>query len=190
MNNEDVRVLAVMGTVFSVIGVISFIFYLVGAISRFKYLRVRSYSGSVLAFVPIANIWAIVEATYGPVDKINLYGWYAPAIVLKLWTIVSYVLALVINVIPGIGNALSLLLTILNVAIQVMIYRDMMERLDSPQPKEGFGPIVAVIIHIIADIMVLRAARDFRPGDQDWKSDYRPLYSQTITGGPLSSLNR
>ncbi len=135
---------AVMGIAFVVMGIIMLILYLVGAISSFKYLQVRRYENSWMAFIPIVNIWALVEATYGKDEKIVIYGWQAPALVLKLWPIVTYILAMVINVVPVVGSGLSILLTILDVAILLMIYKDMMERLENPQ--DGFGAVIAVVI--------------------------------------------
>ena len=179
--------LTAMIGVFAVAAVIAFIFYVVGAIASFKYLKVRSYENSWMAFIPIVNIWALVEATYGTDETVNIYGWDAPSIVLKLWSIVMSVLAMVISMVPAFGSALSTLLTILNVAVLLMIYKDMMERLESPQ--DGFGAVIAVIIHIIADIKVIGAAGRFQPGQQDWRNDNRVLTSQTVTGGPLSFLN-
>ena len=100
---------------------------------------------------------------------------------------VTYVLALVINVIPVIGNILSLALSILNIAVLVMIFRDMMENLEKPQ--EAVISVIAVIVHIVSDIMILSATGDFEPGQQDWQRDERALGSQTSVGGPLSFLN-
>ena len=187
MSKEGLAFLAAMGIVLAIVAVIAIIFYVVGAIASFKYLKVRSYENSWMAFIPIVNIWALVEATYGTDETINIYGWDAPAIVLKLWSIVTYALALIINMLPIVGSALSMLLTILNVAVLLMIYKDMMERLESSD--DGFGAIVAVIIHIIADIKIIGAAGRFQPGQQNWREDNRVLHSQTVVGGPLSFLN-
>jgi nitrate reductase gamma subunit len=180
-------VLAAMAGVFVVLSVIALALFLIGCIARYKYLKIRSYENAWLAFIPIANIWAIVEATYGSREKINIYGWDAPAIVLKLWPIVSYALALVINIIPMIGSILSMLLYVLNIAVMVMIFRDVMEQMDKPQ--EMVTGVIAVIFRIVAHIMMISASSRFQPGQQDWKTDNRELNSQTVTDGPLSFLN-
>ena len=172
---------------FIIAGIVSLALYFVAAFARYRYLRIRSYENAWMAFIPIANIWALVEATYGKRERINIYGWDAPAIVLKLWPMVTYVLALVINVIPVIGNILSLALSVLNIAVLVMIFRDMMENLEKPQ--EAVIAVIAVIVHIVSDIMILSATGDFEPGQQDWQRDERALGSQTSVGGPLSFLN-
>ena len=179
--------LMALSGVFVVAGIVSLALYLVAAFARYRYLRIRSYENAWMAFIPIANIWALVEATYGKRERINIYGWDAPAIVLKLWPMVTYVLALVINVIPVIGNILSLALSILNIAVLVMIFRDMMENLEKPQ--EAVIAVIAVIVHIVSDIMILSATGDFEPGQQEWQRDERALGSQTAVGGPLSFLN-
>ena len=184
--NMDAFIAGFMG-VFAFTSLICVALYLIAAFARYRYLGIRSYDKTWMAFIPIANIWAVVEATYGKQEKINIYGWDAPAVVLKLWPIVTYVLAIVINVIPILGNALSILLTVLNVAVYVMIFRDMMENLENPQ--ETVLSVIAVIFRIVSDIMILSTTGKFDPGDQDWQTDNRVLGSQTIMNGPLSFLN-
>ena len=179
--------IAAMAGVFMISAVIILILYLISSFARYKYLKIRSYENAWMAFIPIVNIWAIVEATYGNKERINIYGWEAPAIVLKLWPVVAYALALVINVIPLVGNILSLLLTVLEVAILAMIFKDMMEHLDRPQ--EMVTAVIAVVIHLVSDIMILSATSSFQPGQQDWQTDNRVLNSQTSIDGPLSFLN-
>ena len=180
-------VLAAMTGVFIVVSIIALALYLISAFARYKYLKIRSYENAWMAFIPIANIWAIVEATYGRKEKIIIYGWEAPAIVLKLWPIVTYALALIINIIPIIGNILSMLLFVLNVAVMAMIFKDMMEQLNRPQ--EMVMAVIAVVFHIVSDIMILSATGSFQPGQQDWQTDNRELNSQTVMDGPLSFLN-
>ncbi len=179
---------AAMTGVFMVAGVIGIALYLVAAYARYRYLRIRNYDNAWMAFVPIANIWAVVEATYGKQDRITIYGWDAPALVLKLWPIVTYVLALVINVIPLIGSVLSIILSVLNIAVLAMIFKDMMEQLENPQ--DTVMAVIAVIFHIISDIMIISAAGKFAPGSQDWQTDSRVPGSQTVIGGPLSFMNK
>ena len=188
MDFDDMSVLiAAMAGVFIVVMLIVLALYLIGAIARYRYLKIRSYENAWMAFIPIANIWAIVEATYGRREKVNIYGWDAPIIVLKLWPIVSYALAIIINVIPVLGRVLSLVLYVLNIAVMAMIFRDMMEVLDRPQ--EMVTAVIAVIFHIVSDIMILGATGKFRAGEQDWATDVRELGSQISTDGPLSFLN-
>ena len=182
----DGFLMAVSG-VFAMASVIALALYLVASFARYRYLKIRSYEMAWMAFIPIANIWALVEATYGRRERINLYGWDAPSTVLKLWPIVTYVLAIVINVIPLIGNILSILLSVLNIAVLVMIFKDMMEILEKPQ--ENVVAVLAVIFHIVSDIMVISAAGSFEPGQQDWQTENRVLSSQTVIDGPLSFLN-
>ncbi len=181
------KVLTVLGAAIGVVSLIGLILYLIASIARYRYLKIRSYENAWLAFIPIANIWAVVEATYGNREKINIYGWEAPAIVLKLWPIVTYVLALVINVIPLIGSVLSILLYILDIAVLAMIFKDIMEQLDKPQ--ETVTAVIVVIFRVIADILILSAASRFQNGEQDYRTDNRILGSQANIGGPLSFLN-
>lgn len=176
-----------MGLFFAVLLVIMLVLYLIDAIAKYKYLKVRSYENAWMAFLPIVNIWAAVEATYGTDETINMYGWDAPAIVVKLWPIVTYLLAAVINVIPAVGQILSLALTILNVAVMLMIYRDMMERLD--KREDMVIAIIAVLFSIVGSIKILMTSGKFAPGSQDYRNDDRILSSQAATDGPLSFMN-
>ena len=185
MNMEEMIV--AMAGVFVIASIIGIVLYLIGAIARYRYLRIRSYDNAWMAFIPIINVWAIVEATYGRRDTINIYGWDAPADVLKLWPIVTYALSLTINIVPYVGNALSLLLYILNMAVMVMIFKDMMEQLD--RPKETVTAVIVVFFRVIADIMILIETVRFNPGEQNWQTDNRVLNSQTAIGGPLAFLN-
>ena len=179
--------LMAISVVFAIAAIIGIALYLVASFARYRYLRIRSYERAWMAFIPIANIWALAEATYGRKERINIYGWDAPAIVLKLWPMAAYVLALVINVIPVIGGVLSILLTVLNIAVLVMIFKDMMEILEKPQ--ENVVAVLAVVFHIVSDIMIISATGSFEPGQQDWQTESRVLGSQTVMGGPLSFLN-
>ena len=184
---EEMAVLATLGGLLIVVFLILIALYLVDAIARYKYLKVRSYQNPWMGFIPIANIYACVEATYGPVNYINLYGWRAPSTLIKLWGIVTYVLSIVCNQIPYIGGVLSLLVTIINIAVLVQIFRDMMERLDDPQTL-GFA-VLANIISIIASIKLLATAGSRVPGSQNWQADPRVLESQKVIDGPLSFMN-
>ncbi len=188
MDYDDLSVMiTAMAGVFAVLSVIAMVFFIIGCVARYKYLRIRSYENAWMAFIPIANVWAMVEATYGKRERINFYGWDAPATVLKLWPIVIYILALIANVIPVIGNILSMLLYILNIAVMVMIFRDVMEQLDRPQ--DMVAGVIFVFFRIIAHILMISAEGNFQPGQQDWQTDNRVLNSQTVIGGPLSFLN-
>ena len=69
-------VLAAMTGVFIVLSIIALALYLISAFARYKYLKIRSYENAWMAFIPIVNIWAIVEATYGRKEKIQGGGHY------------------------------------------------------------------------------------------------------------------
>ena len=161
--------------------------YLLDAVSRYKYLKVRGYEKSILAFIPFANIWASVEATYGKGDKINIYGWKAPALILKLWGVVFYALTVAVSGIPVVGRLIGLALLVANVAVMAQLYADMMERLDEPQ--ERLASVVAVIINFVASYKLIRAAGRFKAGQQSYRDDDRTLRSQGTADGPLSFVN-
>ena len=184
---DDSQVLTVLGGFAVFFLIIGLVLYLLDAISTFKYLKVRGYESSWMAFIPFVNVWATVEATYGKVDKIKVYGWNAPAVVIKLWALVTIVLAGIATMIPSIGSVLSTVIYILNVAVLVQIYQDTMERLEKPQ--EIVPAVIAILIAIISDIMILGAAGKFQNGQIDYSTDERVLQSQIKEGGLLSFLN-
>ena len=183
----EYAVFAALGGFFLFLILILIALYLVDAIARYKYLKVRNYTNAWMGFIPVANIYACVEATYGPVNFINLYGWRAPATLIKLWGLVTYALTFVCNQIPYVGGVLSLVITVINVAVLVQIFMDMMERLDDPQTT-GFA-ILANIISIIASVKLLTTAGSRVPGSQNWQADPRVLSSQKVLNGPLSFMN-
>ena len=68
--------IATAGMILEMLGGILFaalVFYLIGAMARYKYLRIRSYQGAWLAFIPYDSNWAVVEATYGPKLNVNYH---------------------------------------------------------------------------------------------------------------------
>ena len=184
---DEYAVFAALGGFLVVLFIIAVAVYLVDAIGRYKYLKVRNYQNAWMGFIPFANIYACVEATYGPCNLINLYGWRAPASILKLWAVIVAVLTYVVNLIPHVGSVLALVVTVLNIAFLVQLFKDMLERLDDPQTT-GFA-ILANIITIIASIKLLASSSAHAPASQDWQTDARVLTSQQTLDGPLSFLN-
>ena len=156
-------------------------------ISRYKYLKVRGYEYCWLAFVPLANIWATVEATYGKKDKINIYGWQAPSIILKLWGVAVALVVLTLGRIPVIGRLIILAVQVLNIAVIVQLYRDMMERLYSPQ--DVAESVIAVIVHFLSSIKVILASKKYNNSEIDYKNEERELRSQKVSDGMLSFMN-
>ncbi len=161
--------------------------FLLDAFARYKYLKVRGYDKCWMAFVPLANMWATVDATYGKTDKINIYGWQAPAIILKLWAVVLFLVLVIAGRIPVIGSLICFAMEIANIAVFIQIYRDMMERLYSPQ--EGAEVILAVIIHFISSIKILGAAKKYDQDELDYRQEERVLRSQRMGEGMLSFMN-
>ena len=188
--NMDSEIFAFYAIIRGIMGVTAALFlalFLMDAVSRYKYFKVRGYEKSVLAFIPFANIWASVEATYGKGDKINIYGWKAPALMVKLWGVVFYALTVAVSGIPVVGRLLGLVLLVANVGVMAQLYSDMMERLDEPQ--ERFASVVAVIINFVASYKVLRATGRCHSGEQNYREDTSCLRSQSTSEGPLSFVN-
>ncbi len=178
---------AIIRGIMGVLGIIVLTLYLLDAVSRYKYLKVRGYGKCFLAFVPFANIWASVEATYGKDEKINVYGWKAPSMVVKLWGVIFYVLSVAVAGIPVVGRLLGLALLAANIAVMAQLYSDMMEKLDDPQ--ERMASVVAVFVNFIASYKLIHTAGKFKAGQRNYREDNRTLRSQGITDGPLSFVN-
>ena len=182
--------IATAGMILEMLGGILFaalVFYLIGAMARYKYLRIRSYQGAWLAFIPYASNWAVVEATYGPKLNINVYGIWVPAVFIKLWPVLMAIFSGFANaMLPSLDKVFSMIFLVLNMAVLVMIYKDIMERLKRPQ--KGFFPVIAVFISMISSICILMAASKFDPGDQDYTNDKDDLQSQSSDSGTLSGM--
>ncbi len=161
--------------------------FIFDAFARYKYLKVLGYERSWLAFIPIANIFATVEATYGKQEKINIYGWKAPAIILKLWGVAVAVAILVLGRIPFLGRLIVLAMQIVNIAVIVQLYRDMMERLYCPQ--DVAESVIAVIIRFVSSIKVISTAKKYDAGEIDYRKEERELSSQKTSDGLLSFMN-
>ena len=187
MDSEIFAFYAIIRGIMVLMAVLVLALYLFDAVSRYKYFKVRGYEKSILAFIPFANIWASVEATYGKTDKVNIYGWKAPALIVKLWGVVFYALTVAVSGIPVVGRLIGLALLVANVAVMAQLYADMMERLDEPQ--ERLVSVVAVIINFAASYKLIRAAGRFQVGQQSYRDDDRILRSQSTADGPLSFVN-
>ncbi len=188
MDSDLSRVIGVLAAFGLVITVVVLAFYLIDAIARFKYLKVRGYANSWMAFIPIANTYSTVEATYGNPEKISLYGLLLPSVLVKLYPLVISVAAGVFAYIPYVGSIASTLISVITIAIGVQIFRDMMLRLDK-ETSIGLA-VVANIIPLVLPIMLMVACKGMADGQYDYAADTRELPSQTDTNGPLSGLNK
>ena len=188
MDSDFGAVMAVLGAFLGVIVILVVIFYLVDAIARFKYLKVRKYANTWMAFIPIANIFSTVEATYGNVEKISLYGLILPAVLLKLYGLILGAAAGILANIPYVGSIAGTVVSVASIAIGVQVFRDMMQRLDNDSSIAL--AIVANIIPIVGAIVLLSACKDKADGQYDYATDTRELTSQTETNGPLSGFNK
>ena len=187
MDNETSILITILATFGLVIAVVVLVIYLFDAIARFKYFKARKYPNTWMAFIPIANVYGTIEATYGNVDNINIYGLQVPAVILKLYPLILSVVTGIIVNIPFVGSIGSTLVYVAEVAIGAMIFIDMMERLDK-ETNVGIA-IVANLIPIIAAIFILNACKGIPDGQFDYTTDTRVLKSQSEKDGPLSGLN-
>lgn len=188
MDSDFTALMAVLGAFIGVLVILVIIFYLVDAIARFKYLKVRNYANSWMAFIPIANIYSTVEATYGNADKISLYGLILPSVLLKLYGLILGAAAGILSNIPYVGSIAGTVISVASIAIGVQIFRDMMFRLDNDSSVAL--AIVANIIPIVGAVVILSACKNKTDGQYDYATDTRELPSQTDTNGPLSGFNK
>ncbi len=168
--------MVVLGSFFVVIFIVLVALYLLDAIATFKYLKVRGYENAWMAFIPILNTYASVDSTYGNVDTIKVLGIQLPAIVVKLYPLVISVVSGVCTRIPKVGGALTTILSVISIVLAVVVFIDMMERINT-EVSVGFA-VLANIIAIIAPIKILTSCSSLQPGQFDYKTDMRVLKSQ------------
>lgn len=168
-----VGLLATFGLVFLIIALV---LYIIDAIAKFKYLKIRNYPSAWMAFIPILNIYATVDATYGKVDTIKIFGVELPSMCIKLYPIALSVVTGIASRIPSAGNVISSVVGIIGLIITVIVYRDVLARLGK-DISIGFS-VLANIISIISSIYLIMACKGIAPGEYDYLTDTRPLPSQ------------
>ena len=164
-----------------VLGIIASIVYLINAFAQYRYLRIRNYEHPWMAFIPIADCYALVEATYGRVDEINVLGFRLPAAIVKFYPLVCSFATIVLSVIPLIGTAGATLVFVAQVALGVMILQDVMLRLGK-EISTGLA-VFARIIAIVSPFIILSGCSGLTNGQYDYQRDDRPLASQTVGNG-------
>lgn len=174
--DNDAFVLKILATVGIGLLAVVFLLYLLDAISRFRFLKVRNYQGAWIAFIPIANVYGTVEAVYGNRDTIKVYGTELPAILVKLFPLVASAVTAVASIIPGNAGKLGSLIWLVQVALFAMIYRDMMFRLRK-EVSQGFA-VAATLIPIIGSIYLIASCSGLESGEYDYQSAEEELQSQ------------
>ncbi len=187
MSQETGMIADLIATFGAVFAVISLIVYILDAIGTFRYLKVRGYANAWLGFIPIVNIYATVDATYGNVDKISLYGLQLPAIIVKLYPLILGGLSAVFMNIPFIQGIAGIVIFVAQTAIMVMVLKDMMYRIGQ-EISTGFA-ILAVVITVIGAIKIISACKGLRDGEYDYTMDSGTLDSQDGSG-PLSGIGK
>ena len=176
---SDGELFAFMGA-FAIVGVIAFIIvvaiYLVDAIGRFKYLKARNYQNAWFAFIPFLSNYGVVEATYGKVEKVKIWGVELPIIVVELYPLIIAVLSGITSRINYIGGVCGTVLSVVSILISIAVFKDIMERIERPVTT-GFA-VLANIIAIVGAIKLLIDASSTTPGQYDYTTDTRVLQSQ------------
>lgn len=170
-------------TIFATFGIflaiICLVLYIIDAIARFRYLKVRAYKSAWMAFIPLLNIYACVDATYGSADKINIFGVSCPAMVVKLYPIILSVITGITSRISAISSIGSTITFIISIIFGVIVYKDMLERIGQ-EISIGFS-VLCNIISIVGSIKLLSATKGLQDGQYDYNTDLRVLHSQSGT---------
>ena len=175
-NTELMALLGIGAAVIVVVLAVCLVVYLIDAIGRFKYLKARNYTNAWFAFIPYLNVYGTVEATYGNVEKIKVLGIELPAIVVKLYPLILTAFSVVTTNIEFLSGIGSLIVTVVTVAVGVVVFKDVMERIEQPV-STGFA-VLANIITIVGSIKLLVDASKLQDGQYDYTTDTRALASQ------------
>lgn len=145
-NLDSAAVLAALGIYLVFVLVIALVCYVLYALSHMKALKALGYDKPWMAWIPLANYWALADAALDGEDSIQLFGSLSiPAIAFKLW----WLIAIVVSFVPAVGGFLNFILMIICLGT---CYIKMYARLDGRDEKEvqalgyvsGFLPIIAV----------------------------------------------
>ena len=123
------------------------IFYVLYGISHSRALKALGYARPWMAWIPLANYWALAEAAMDGEENVVFFSTVSVSTAsFRLWWLFAYVVSLV----PGVG-------TILNIAMRVIClgtcYIKVYARLNGKTEAEtqvlgyvsGFLPIIAVV---------------------------------------------
>lgn len=111
-----------------------------------KALKAVGYDKAWMAWIPLANMWALAEVALDGDESMTLFGSLnIPAIAFKLWWVVGFVSSFI----PMVGGFLNLVLTVICLGT---CYIKMYAKLDGRDEKDvqalgyvsGFFPIIAV----------------------------------------------
>lgn len=110
MSNADtIALLAGMGALLLVVGVVAIIFYVIYGISHMKAYKMMGYKNAWGAWIPLYSSYVLADCIPETKENVNIFGLSIPGTVFKFWWILSFVVAYV----PGIGTLLSLAVTII-----------------------------------------------------------------------------
>ena len=142
--------MAMMGMLWGIIiFVILFmgVFYVIYGISHSKALKALGYDKPWMAWIPLANCWALAEVALDGEEEMKFFDSISvPAMAFKLWWLIAYA----VSIVPGVG-------AILNLAMRVIClgtcYIKVYARLDGKSEAEtqvlgyvsGFLPIIAAV---------------------------------------------
>jgi hypothetical protein len=144
--------MAILGA-FSLLTVLIFIAaYVVTSFGYYKALKRLGYQNAWLAWIPIANLYALADVAANGEESINVIGTLeVPAMVYKLW----WLAMLVFYFVPVIGWLLTIIFRIIFLGD---VFMRLFARIDNVTRQEeqvlgyiaGFIPFVAVVKFIVA----------------------------------------
>lgn len=130
------------------VGIVIFgIEYVLYGISHMKMFKMVGYENYWMAWIPVACYYALADCVR--INDVNIFGAVIPKHVFKLWWILLFVL----NLIPGIGNILAL---VLKTICRGWCYNMIFSYTDNKPYSEtrvlayiaGFIPVIAVFKYL------------------------------------------
>lgn len=106
---DSVALLAGMGALLSVVGIIGIIFYVLYGISHMKAYKMMGYKNAWGAWIPFYSSYVLADCIPETQENVNIFGLAIPGKLFKFWWIISFVVAYV----PAVGTILSLAVTII-----------------------------------------------------------------------------
>jgi len=152
-----------------VVGILILASYLIGVAALYRFFLVRNYQHKWMAFFPVANVYGLVEATYGTHESINLFGKDIPSIFIKFHPIILTVFGGICTQVPFIGGVIEILCSIAIYVIATIIYLKQFEIIQKPI-SIPFA-IVCNLIPVVGHINLFIKCRGIANGKYDYSVD-------------------
>ncbi|MDE7478210.1 MAG: hypothetical protein K2M91_09725 [Lachnospiraceae bacterium] len=143
--------LAVLGTYLVVVLVVMLVCYVLTSLAHMKALKALGYDKAWMAWIPLAQQYALADVAAGNEDNVTLFGTLTvPATLYRFW----WILWIVLPFVPFIGGLAS---TVVMVVFLGNCYVKIYARLDGTSEQEqqvigylsGFLVIIAVVKFLV-----------------------------------------